>query len=71
MACKHWREYDDDNGDFEYCKGAQKKCTCAGVHYQCDFPMYFNIPIHRIKLQRRLDNAQRTVAMVEPYTTRR
>ena len=41
ICCEHWIELDDERGCFEYCRGKRKKCTCAGIKYQCDYPEFF------------------------------
>jgi len=39
MICKHWREYDKENGQlYEYCKLTRKICYCCGTLKQCNFP---------------------------------
>lgn len=37
MICKHWREYDDDIGLYEYCKLTRQSCYCCGTLKQCNF----------------------------------
>jgi hypothetical protein len=39
--CKHWKELDDDNGNYEYCRGKQRRCGCCATKSQCNFPEYF------------------------------
>ena len=36
--CKHWKELDDDSGDFEYCRAVHRKVGCCGEKSQCDYP---------------------------------
>lgn len=34
--CKHWREYDQDNGScYEFCKADNKTTYCCGTEKQC------------------------------------
>lgn len=35
--CKYWREHDDSNGLFEYCKLIKKPCYCCGTLKQCSY----------------------------------
>lgn len=43
-SCHHWIELDNAIGHlYEYCRGAQKKCTCAGTESQCSYPSFFKV----------------------------
>ena len=35
MTCKYWREYDDDNGCYEFCRADNRKTYCCGAESQC------------------------------------
>ena len=40
--CNQWIELENEKeGLYEYCKGTMKKCTCAGVKNQCNYPKHF------------------------------
>ena len=63
--CRHWIELDKESGHiYEYCKAKQQRCSCAGGLSACNFPLYFNIPVHRIKDQRARDRMNDTVASI-------
>lgn len=34
-VCKFWREYDDDNGCYEFCRADNRKTYCCGEEKQC------------------------------------
>lgn len=54
--CRWWRDDSDDHGrSYEYCRAKGEVCSCSGVLMQCDYPMYFNIPAHRVQTQRLKD----------------
>jgi hypothetical protein len=36
-CCVYWKELDDDNGNFEYCRYMQKRCSCCGEIKQCTY----------------------------------
>lgn len=63
--CIHWKELDNDSGEFEYCRGKKSKCSCAGSKKQCDFPKYYN----KINLDdvRKEDAIERCLAEVYPF----
>ena len=43
MMCKKWIELDNEMGIFEYCKGANRKCSCSGESGQCDYPQFCEV----------------------------